>query len=65
MSGHDDDPTGGVYDDLELPSGTLRPFTAIQMVMTVDGAIKGPTDDLLADQPGGGPAHVSAVSRAL
>ncbi len=44
MSGHDDDPTGGVYDDLELPSGTLRPFTAIQMVMTVDGAIKGPTD---------------------
>ena len=55
MSGHDDDPTGGVYDDLELPSGTLRPFTAIQMVMTVDRAIKGPTDDywpisLQADQ---------------
>ena len=36
---------GGVYDDLELPSGTRRPYTAIQMVMTVDGAIKGPTDD--------------------
>ena len=36
---------GGVYDDLELPSGTWRPYTAIQMVMTVDGAIKGPTDD--------------------
>ena len=45
MSGHDDDPTGGVYDDLELPSGRERPYTAIQMVMTVDGAIKGPTDD--------------------
>ena len=59
MSGHDDDPTGGVYDDLELPSGTLRPFTAIQMVMTVDGAIKGPTGDLLADQPAGGSAHPS------
>lgn len=42
MSGHDD-PTG-VYDDLELPSGTWRPYTAIQMVMTADGAIKGPTD---------------------
>jgi len=45
----------GVYDDLELPSGTWRPYTAIQMVMTVDGAIKGPTDDywpisLAADQ---------------
>ena len=39
------DPGGGVYDDLELPSGTWRPYTAIQMVMTVDGAIKGPTDD--------------------
>ena len=39
------DPAGGVYDDLELPSGTWRPYTAIQMVMTVDGAIKGPTDD--------------------
>ena len=36
---------GGVYDDLKLPSGTWRPYTAIQMVMTVDGAIKGPTDD--------------------
>ena len=36
---------GGVYDDLELPSGTWRPYSAIQMVMTVDGAIKGPTDD--------------------
>ena len=39
------DEQGGVYDDLELPSGTWRPYTAIQMVMTVDGAIKGPTDD--------------------
>ena len=39
------DEPGGVYDDLELPSGTRRPYTAIQMVMTVDGAIKGPTDD--------------------
>ena len=39
------DRQGGVYDDLELPSGTWRPYTAIQMVMTVDGAIKGPTDD--------------------
>ena len=38
------DEPGGVYDDLELPSGTWRPYTAIQMVMTVDGAIKGPTD---------------------
>lgn len=38
------DQTGGVYDDLELPSGTWRPYTAIQMVMTADGAIKGPTD---------------------
>ena len=37
-------PAGGVYDDLALPSGTRRPFTAIQMVMTVDGAITGPTD---------------------
>ncbi|MDE2869806.1 MAG: RibD family protein [Chloroflexota bacterium] len=36
---------GGVYDDLELSGGTWRPYTAIQMVMTVDGAIKGPTDD--------------------
>ena len=36
---------GGVYDDLELPSGTWRPYTAIHMVMTVDGAITGPTDD--------------------
>ena len=36
---------GGVYDDLEIPSGTWRPYTAIQMVMTVDGAIKGPTDE--------------------
>ena len=44
MSGHDDNPTGGVYDDLELPSGSGRPYTAIQMVMTVDGAITGPTD---------------------
>lgn len=35
---------GGVYDDLELPAGTRRPYTAIQMVMTLDGAIKGPTD---------------------
>lgn len=43
MSEHD--PAGGVYDDLELPSGTRRPYTVIQMVMTVDGAIKGPTDD--------------------
>ena len=34
----------GVYDDLELPVGTRRPYTAIQMVMTLDGAIKGPTD---------------------
>lgn len=34
----------GVYDDLELPAGTARPYTAIQMVMTLDGAIKGPTD---------------------
>ena len=34
----------GVYDDLELPAGSLRPYTAIQMVMTLDGAIKGPTD---------------------
>lgn len=39
------DELGGVYDDLELPSGTWRPYTAIQMVMTVDGAINGPTDD--------------------
>ena len=39
------DDAGGVYDDLELPSGTRRPYTAIQMVMTVDGAITGPTDD--------------------
>lgn len=39
------EPASGVYDDLELPSGTCRPYTAIQMVMTVDGAIKGPTDD--------------------
>ncbi len=37
-------PASGVYDALELPSGTWRPYTAIQMVMTVDGAIKGPTD---------------------
>jgi 5-amino-6-(5-phosphoribosylamino)uracil reductase len=35
----------GVYDDLELPEGTIRPYTVIHMVMTVDGAIKGPTDD--------------------
>ena len=35
---------GGVYDDLELPIGARRPYTAIQMVMTLDGAIKGPTD---------------------
>ena len=34
----------GVYDDLVLPGGTRRPYTAIQMVMTLDGAIKGPTD---------------------
>ena len=34
----------GVYDDLDLPAGTRRPYTAIQMVMTLDGAIKGPTD---------------------
>ena len=39
------DQKGGVYDDLELPRGTWRPFTVIQMVMTVDGAITGPTDD--------------------
>jgi riboflavin-specific deaminase-like protein len=39
------DDAGGVYDDLVLPSGTWRPYTAIQMVMTVDGAIAGPTDD--------------------
>lgn len=39
------DPAGGVYDNLQLPSGTLRPYTAIHMVMTVDGAITGPTDD--------------------
>ena len=39
------EPASGVYDDLELPSGTCRPYTAIQMVMTVDGAIKGPTDE--------------------
>ena len=45
MTGEGDDSAGGVYDDVELPSGTLRPYTAIQMVMTVDGAIKGPTDD--------------------
>ena len=44
MSGHDDNPTGGVYDYLELPSGSGRPYTAIQMVMTVDGAITGPRD---------------------
>ncbi|MDE2902261.1 MAG: RibD family protein [Chloroflexota bacterium] len=43
MSTHD--AAGGVYDDLELPCGTWRPYTAVQMVMTVDGAIKGPTDD--------------------
>ena len=41
----DQDDPGGVYDDVELPSGTLRPYTAIQMVMTVDGAITGPSDD--------------------
>lgn len=34
----------GLYDDLELPAGARRPYTAIQMVMTLDGAIKGPTD---------------------
>ncbi len=34
----------GVYDDLELPAGARRPYTAIQMVTTLDGAIKGPTD---------------------
>ena len=39
------DELGGVYDDLELPIGTWRPYTAIQMVMTVDGAITGPTED--------------------
>lgn len=39
------DQQGGVYDDLRLPTGTWRPYTAIQMVMTVDGAITGPTDD--------------------
>lgn len=44
MSGQEE-PVSGVYDDLELPSGTWRPYTAIQMVMTVDGAITGPTDD--------------------
>lgn len=49
------DEESGVYDDLKLPSGTWRPYTAIQMVMTVDGAIKGPTDEywpisLAADQ---------------
>ncbi len=43
--GIESDDAGGVYDDLELPSGTWRPYTAIQMVMTVDGAITGPTDD--------------------
>lgn len=43
--GTEQDDAGGVYDDLELPSGTWRPYTAIQMVMTVDGAITGPTDD--------------------
>ena len=42
MSDHSD-AIGGVYDDLELPIGTWRPYTAIQMVMTVDGAITGPT----------------------
>ena len=36
--------SSGIYDDLELPAGSLRPYTAIQMVMTLDGAIKGPTD---------------------
>ncbi len=34
----------GVYDDLELPAGGTRPYTVIHMVMTVDGAITGPTD---------------------
>ncbi len=34
----------GVYDDLTLPAGSGRPYTAVQMVMTLDGAIKGPTD---------------------
>ena len=43
MSEHDE--PSGVYDNLQLPSGTLRPYTAIHMVMTVDGAITGPTDD--------------------
>lgn len=62
-----DDPSG-VYDDLELPSGTWRPYTAIQMVMTVDGAITGPTDEywpisLEADQRTfrGFRAHFDAV----
>lgn len=33
----------GIYDDLVLPVGTEgRPYTAINMVMTVDGAITGP-----------------------
>ena len=43
--GRTQDDSGGVYDDLKLPSGTWRPYTAIQMVMTVDGAITGPTAD--------------------
>ncbi len=43
--GTEPDDAGGVYDDLELPSGTWRPYTAIQMVMTIDGAITGPTDE--------------------
>jgi 2,5-diamino-6-(ribosylamino)-4(3H)-pyrimidinone 5'-phosphate reductase len=35
----------GLYDGIQLPVGTKRPYTAIHMVMTLDGAIKGPTDD--------------------
>ena len=34
----------GVCDDLELQAGTRRPYTGIQMVMTLDGAISGPTE---------------------
>ena len=37
--------SSGVYDELELPAGVSRPYTVIHMVMTLDGAIKGPTDD--------------------
>ncbi len=37
--------SSGVYDELELPAGVSRPYTVINMVMTLDGAINGPTDD--------------------